>query len=51
MENKEITISRNWFERLIELAKKVSNDRDSSDLNFLMGYISSAEDILEIKDK
>lgn len=48
---KEITIPREWLERLIEISDNLTlqKDRENDWLQFLLGYIKSAKFLL--KDK
>ncbi len=49
MINKQITVPREWFDRLWELKKKVENNgvaNHNSNWNFLMGYLDSIKTML-----
>ena len=46
--NEEIKITREWLERLVELGENLYNvQATKSDLNYLLGYIDSAKEILK----
>jgi hypothetical protein len=53
MQDENITISKNWLERLIRIANKIESESDPMykekawyDIQLLIGYISSAQTIL-----
>ena len=46
---KEIKIPQSWFIQLQKLVNKFEDSKDSNDLDYLLGYLQSVDEIIKIR--